>query len=473
MKPSKRLYKDLLARLETEGKGKRYVDGVHRVCSGDALKKWEEESRESKRFVAVASGGTESLVVEELRDVLAPSKEDKLHILVLTNEDVPMTGKIGLSLILFSTIKSWTELSKLKSPRRILAYLGAHVADVGNTSASLVSPTLPKEVVLARLRRFMDESFRWDEAKRLWCDCRADVVVRTDDAPSFRASVVRGGDKLHRFKSRDVAPLLGEIALKHLPRWTVDLIHFDVEIIGMVFEGSFVAGIGTDDPSSTRRDELNSKSNALDGFVRGGNDIRPWRHCPLPGKTACLRASTAYALLRLARLQPGDVVLDCMCGVGSIPIEAAHVADPRIFGLGGELDADACMMAGRNIKSYEKLPSHVHGAVEVCRWDASCLPLRSSSVDVSCVDLPFGVRCGHASRWRVMYPKILIEIARVTRVGGRAVLMSALKKILLLSVIASKALWQIHSVRSVNIGGIITAVVVLLRQKPPRIKGSP
>ena len=38
---------------------------------------------------------------------------------------------------------------------------------------------------------------------------------------------------------------------------------------------------------------------------------------------------------RLAQIQPGDVVMDPMCGGGSIPIEAA-LTYPKAFHLGGD-----------------------------------------------------------------------------------------------------------------------------------------
>ena len=44
---------------------------------------------------------------------------------------------------------------------------------------------------------------------------------------------------------------------------------------------------------------------------------------PYASIDARLRSSTAWLMLRLARVQPGDVVLDPMCGIGTVPLEAA------------------------------------------------------------------------------------------------------------------------------------------------------
>ncbi len=39
-----------------------------------------------------------------------------------------------------------------------------------------------------------------------------------------------------------------------------------------------------------------------------------------------LRPSTAYMLLQLAQLKPGDIVLDSMCGVGTIPAYTTYLS---------------------------------------------------------------------------------------------------------------------------------------------------
>ena len=46
--------------------------------------------------------------------------------------------------------------------------------------------------------------------------------------------------------------------------------------------------------------------------------LLPYADC-----TARLRSSTAYLMLQLAHVAPGDVVLDPMCGIGTLPLVAA------------------------------------------------------------------------------------------------------------------------------------------------------
>ena len=54
-------------------------------------------------------------------------------------------------------------------------------------------------------------------------------------------------------------------------------------------------------------------------------------------------------------------------------------------------------------------------SISVFRWDVTLLPLRPESVDVFVTDLPFGKRSGSKVENRVLYPKILNEMARVAR----------------------------------------------------------
>jgi tRNA G10 N-methylase Trm11 len=122
------------------------------------------------------------------------------------------------------------------------------------------------------------------------------------------------------------------------------------------------------------------------------------------------------------------------------------------------MDGAAVAQGGVNSAKLQQL----HGRqAEMARWDATRLPLRDDSVDIVVVDLPFGVRCSKASANRKLYPQALKEMGRVVRPGGRAVLMTVMKKALVNS-IDSRA-WHTEALHSSNCGGLIVAVVVLRR----------
>ena len=88
----------------------------------------------------------------------------------------------------------------------------------------------------------------------------------------------------------------------------------------------------------------------------------------------------ARALCNLARVRPGDVVLDPMCGTGGVLIEAALLG-ARPVGT----DAQQKMVEGarQNLAAYA-------GDFDVARADATRLPLRDDATDAVVFDAPYG-----------------------------------------------------------------------------------
>ncbi|CAI5935291.1 unnamed protein product [Closterium sp. NIES-65] len=144
--------------------------------------------------------------------------------------------------------------------------------------------------------------------------------------------------------------------------------------------------------------------------------------------------STAFALLQLADIRPGDIVLDPMCGCGTLPLEAADWLKSCVSAFGGDKDAGAVDAAATNsiawrtalanskalgiaaangsalrisaanqgkeeaaVANGDAARRSQKGHVAGCDWlvwDASALPLRTGCVDRVLCDMPFGVRCG-------------------------------------------------------------------------------
>jgi 23S rRNA G2445 N2-methylase RlmL len=128
-----------------------------------------------------------------------------------------------------------------------------------------------------------------------------------------------------------------------------------------------------------------------------------------------LRRSTCYAMIHLCALEPGAVCVDAMAGTGSLPIEGAINFSNAVH-MGGDI-------------STEDVKKARHSAALQCAnvcfvpWDSCRLPLRPSSVDAVCTDLPFGRRHGSHQQNQSLYPRALREYARVVRTGGRAVML--------------------------------------------------
>jgi 23S rRNA G2445 N2-methylase RlmL len=133
---------------------------------------------------------------------------------------------------------------------------------------------------------------------------------------------------------------------------------------------------------------------------------------------ASLRPTLAAAMLRLAEVRPGHVVLDPMCGAGTILAEALAVLGasrhPSTV-CGGDIDRGALRKAGANVRRL--------GRVLLCRWDATRLPLADLSVDRIVSNPPFGKQLGRPEEIGPLYRRMVIEYDRVLKSNSRAALL--------------------------------------------------
>ena len=139
-----------------------------------------------------------------------------------------------------------------------------------------------------------------------------------------------------------------------------------------------------------------------------------------------LHHSVSYGLARLARLRPGEMVLDPCCGTASLPIEAREFW-PLCGGfLCADFDAAQLSLAAENCEAHHRFRPGAGGQLAVLRADCSSLPLRSGCIDAFISDLPFGMQFGSLESNRALYPRLLLEIGRVlSPVRGRAVLLTS------------------------------------------------
>ena len=119
----------------------------------------------------------------------------------------------------------------------------------------------------------------------------------------------------------------------------------------------------------------------------------------------------ARAIVNLARVPAGGVLLDPFCGTGGILLEAS------LLGIDAAgCDHDPLMAAG----SLRNVPSAM-----VFRADARSLPVRDASADAIVTDLPYGqsVILMAESRDELLH-RSLAEVARILRPGRIAVVVS-------------------------------------------------
>ncbi|XP_068184364.1 THUMP domain-containing protein 2 isoform X2 [Antennarius striatus] len=134
-------------------------------------------------------------------------------------------------------------------------------------------------------------------------------------------------------------------------------------------------------------------------------------------KTTGLRSTVAWAMSSLVQIQPGSCVVDPMCGVGTILIEAAQEHQAACF-LGVDIDDGQLQKANENVE-FAELGNRVH----LLKASSMALPLPSASVDAVISDLPFGRKFGTTADMAANLPLILTEMERVLSVGGTMVLL--------------------------------------------------
>ncbi|XP_069692830.1 sushi, von Willebrand factor type A, EGF and pentraxin domain-containing protein 1-like isoform X3 [Periplaneta americana] len=209
----------------------------------------------------------------------------------------------------------------------------------------------------------------------------------------YRVTCIRNGS--HSFGSQDAAYHIGG-TLQDMFHWIVDLALYDLEVVVNIREATMYYGLALTEESKHHRN--------IHFF----------------GPTT-LRATICYNLLHIAQPKAGDIVVDPMCGGGSIPIEGS-LSFKNCYYTCGDVHEKA---VNRILLNLEYLQSHRRNYVDAYWWDITCLPLQDSSVDIFITDLPFGKRSGSVFDNRMLYKKALVEMARATRCNtGRAVLLT-------------------------------------------------
>jgi predicted RNA methylase len=181
------------------------------------------------------------------------------------------------------------------------------------------------------------------------------------------------------------------------------------------------------------------------------------------GELHRLPASTtpvvAAIMCRLAKIQPGDLVLDPMCGAGTLLVVAGAGYEPRLA-VGTDVDPVAVKAATANVAA-RGVPALI------LRADARHLPLPADSVDRVVSNLPFGKRVGSHDENVRLYPAMLRELTRVLTRQGRAALLTEDKRIFREAVQRTP---RLHVVRElvVESGGAHPSVYVLARTRGRR-----
>ena len=134
-----------------------------------------------------------------------------------------------------------------------------------------------------------------------------------------------------------------------------------------------------------------------------------------------LHPSISWAIAKSLSIEASDVILDPMCGHGNILIEAAlHWKNQSTF-IGCDINTKQLEAAYLNVSNATLLDR-----ISLINADTAYrIPLLAESVDKIAVDLPYGKKFGTIEHNLSLYPKILLEMARVIRENGRAVILTS------------------------------------------------
>ncbi|MFH1592056.1 MAG: methyltransferase domain-containing protein [Candidatus Woesearchaeota archaeon] len=137
---------------------------------------------------------------------------------------------------------------------------------------------------------------------------------------------------------------------------------------------------------------------------------RDYKRYSLP---ASLKSNIAYCMLELAKVMAGDSVLDPMCGVGTISLEASFMGAKAI---GLDKSREAIQLAKKNARKANKLVVFEQG-------DTTCTNLSTNSIDKIVTNLPFGKQIDLISG-KSFFIGFLKEASRILKKDGRIVLLT-------------------------------------------------
>ena len=125
---------------------------------------------------------------------------------------------------------------------------------------------------------------------------------------------------------------------------------------------------------------------------------------------ASLRPTVAASMAWLAQPTAEDIVLDPLCGAGTVGIERALLAPFKSVS-GGDIRKEAVAMATHNARA-------AHVKATWSEWDARSLPLENASVTRIISNLPFGKQIGSPQENTSLYAALVKEFSRILTKDG-------------------------------------------------------
>jgi tRNA (guanine6-N2)-methyltransferase len=283
--------------------------------------------------------------------------------------------KFSRGIALFRTAASPAELLELRTVEDVFVAL-AHIKSLGPGRDAL------------RVVHGATLNANVNEALTLWRRAHHGSLPKT-----WRVVSQKSG--YHEFRRIDAGESVGAALQRNLPRG-MRLVKDDADIEFWVWINGSEVLIG----------------------VRLSDATMRHRHYKQEHLPASLRPTIAAAMCVLSRPTAQDIVLDPLCGAGTILIERGLAEEPYEALLGGDLREEAVTIAQRNAR-------HARVEMTLKTWDARSLPLEEGSVTRIITNLPFGKQIGTPEKNVKLYKDLAHEFRRVLRPDGLLVALTS------------------------------------------------
>ncbi|MEM1582083.1 MAG: THUMP domain-containing protein [Candidatus Bathyarchaeia archaeon] len=171
---------------------------------------------------------------------------------------------------------------------------------------------------------------------------------------------------------------------------------------------------------------------------------------------SALNPIIAYAMLRLAKVKPGDKILDAFCGGGTILIEAAQAWD-NLELVGIDISQKSIRGAWMNAESAG-VKDKVKFIVGDSRRLEGLLP-KEWKADKVISNLPFGIRSGRVRVLPEIYHDFLRSLRSFLKESSRVCLLTVHKD--LLENISVKLNYKVLESRQIVYGGLQAWIILL------------
>lgn len=153
------------------------------------------------------------------------------------------------------------------------------------------------------------------------------------------------------------------------------------------------------------------------------SDLSKERHFLQFRNMVTIKANLAYAIVRLAKIQKGNFVVDPFCGSGTILLEALEVFDKQLHCVG----LDVAKRSTDGARENAKAEGYDENTCKFVCSDARGLRrhLQDETVDAMVSNLPWGVRTGdkNVSDLKTMYEIFLRTSWYILKPGARIVML--------------------------------------------------